>query len=604
MADKNLSSLTAAAQLDDADLLIVEQQGEAKSLAGAKLREYVEGAVEPIAERAEEAAENAAKNASDLVEATLEHYRDAAQLAATTAGQHSQEAQKAAADAKLAADSLDWEGLMNMVAGKVDNWYQDPDTHYVYLTSNGEPVGDPLLIVGTGGGGGGGEQNNAVLTFKNTSGWIYKTVSKGAELVVTLEWSSIEDELATGDGVLRVTVNGTQKYLSSVKQGTIELDIGSMLSAGSNAVKFNITDTYGNSRTVSINVTAVALELTSPFDATVAYTGGFAFPYVPTGSATKTVYFEMDGSNIGTATVTASGRQQTFNVPAQTHGAHILECWFEATIEGETVKSNKLRYAVICLEEGNKTPVIATDFNLATAEQYDTITIPYIVYNPASLTADIVLSDGSKTTELTVDRTPQIWSYRPDNEGELTLSIACGVYVTQIKMNVTPTTIDVEAETESLSLYLTSYGRTNTEANPGEWKYGAVSAELTGFNFSSDGWQLDEDGATVLRVSGDARVNIPVQLFKDDFRTGGKTIEVKFATRDVLNYDAPIITCWSGDRGLQITAQKALLKSEQSEISTQYKEDEKVHLAFVVEKKSTHRLLMIYINGILSGVVQ
>ena len=615
MADKNLSSLTAAAQLDDADLLIVEQQGEAKSLAGAKLREYVEGAVEPIAERAEAAAENAAENASDLVEATLEHYRDAAQLAATTAGQHSQEAQKAAADAKLAADSFDWDALMNILAGKVDNWYQDPDTHYVYLTSNGEPVGDPLLIVGTGGGGGGGEQNNAVLTFKNTSGWIYKTVSKGAELVVTLEWSSIEDELATGDGVLRVTVNGTQKYLSSVKQGTIELDIGPMLSSGSNSVKFNITDTYGNSRTVSINVTAVALELTSPFDATVAYTGGFAFPYVPTGSATKTVYFEMDGSNIGTATVTASGRQQTFNVPAQTHGEHILECWFEATIEGETVESNKLRYAVICLEEGNKTPVIATDFNLATAEQYDTITIPYIVYDPASLTSTVTLSDGTKTTTLeNVDRTKQAWSYRPENEGALTLSIATiGADTTagtplmatvNISLTITPTTIDVEAETENLSLYLTSYGRNNNEANPGEWQYGAVSAELTGFNFTSDGWQLDEDGATVLRVSGDARVNIPVQLFKDDFRTGGKTIEVKFATRDVLDYDAPIITCWSGDRGLQITAQKALLKSEQSEISTQYKADEKVHLAFVVEKKSAHRLLMIYINGILSGVVQ
>ena len=60
----------------------------------------------------------------------------------------------------------------------------------------------------------------------------------------------------------------------------------------------------------------------------------------------------------------------------------------------------------------------------------------------------------------------------------------------------------------------------------------------------------------------------------------------------------------SGGRGISVTAQKALMKSEQSEISTQYKEDEHVRIAFVTEKRSENRLLFIYINGIASGVVQ
>jgi hypothetical protein len=72
----------------------------------------------------------------------------------------------------------------------------------------------------------------------------------------------------------------------------------------------------------------------------------------------------------------------------------------------------------------------------------------------------------------------------------------------------------------------------------------------------------------------------------------------------VLDYDAIPISCMSGGRGFQLTAQRATLKSEQSEISTQYKEDEHVRVSIVAEKRAEDRLLLMYINGIASGVVQ
>ena len=53
-----------------------------------------------------------------------------------------------------------------------------------------------------------------------------------------------------------------------------------------------------------------------------------------------------------------------------------------------------------------------------------------------------------------------------------------------------------------------------------------------------------------------------------------------------------------------MTAQKATLKSELSEIFTQYKEDEHIRVAFTVEKEAENHLLAIYINGIMSGVLQ
>lgn len=171
-------------------------------------------------------------------------------------------------------------------------------------------------------------------------------------------------------------------------------------------------------------------------------------------------------------------------------------------------------------------------------------------------------------------------------------------------LTVTATDIDVEAETDSLGLYLTSYGRSNNEEHPERWTSGNIAATLTGFNYVSNGWVQDDDGITVLRVAGDARVTIPYKPFAQDFRTTGKTIEIEFSTRDVMNYDTSILSCYSGGRGIILTAQKALLKSEQTQLATQHKEDEHVRISFVVNKRSEYRLMYIYINGIMSGAIQ
>ena len=564
---------------------------------------------------AKEAAEKATAEADELLRqhiADSTAARDRAETAATNAEESEQNAAQSAIDAAGSANAADQyaqsvnpDEIRSMIASRGDGLYYDEATHLLYLTSGGEIISDGIQVAsGTGGGGGGGESNNAVLTLKNTTGWMYKSVSLGASCPITFSWSSLEDEIPTGNGVLKVSVNGTVKDTTQITQGDHEIDVGDLLVAGTCTLKVNVTDTYGNSRSINFNITAVSLELSSTFDATIAYEGDITFPYTPTAAVTKTMHFAVDGKEVGEATVIASGRQQTFTIPAQAHGMHIFEAWYDAVIDGETVESDKLRYALICKVQGNTTPIIATDWNKATVEQFDTLNIPYIVYDPVSLSTKVSLSDGGTPTELTVDRTKQVWSYRVANEGAFTLSIACGPTIVLLEMTATPTSIDVKAETNDLSLYLTSYGRNNHEDTPSEWKYGDVNAVLTGFNFTSDGWVNDDDGITVLRVSGDARVEIPVQLFASDFRTTGKTIEIEFASRSVLDYDAIIATCWTGERGLKITAQQALLKSEKSEVATRYKEDDHLRLSFAIEKRSSHRLIIAYVNGIISGMIQ
>lgn len=475
---------------------------------------------------------------------------------------------------------------------------------YLYLTHDGEVVAGPLGPF-SGGGGGGGEGNNAVITVTNVSGWLNRTIALGAECLAEVEWSSLEDEIPTGNGVLTVSVNGSARETREVAQGRLSIDLGPWMAAGSNTAKVRLQDVYGNARTVNFTVRAVAVSMESDFDDARAYAGEIPFTYTPTGSVEKTVHFEIDGTEIGTQTVMTTGRQQTYVIPAQAHGAHVLEAWFGCVIDGEAVKSNTLRYALICTSEGESAPIIASAFNQAAAEQYMGIVIPYSVYTPGTLVSAVTLvANGETVNTLTVDRTRQQWAYRPDDVGTLTLEIQSGTAVKRFSLEITETSIHVAPVEDDLALYLTGYGRSNREADPSAWDYGDIHAELTGFNWVSDGWQADEDGFTALRVSGDARVLIPYKPFERDFRGTGKTIEVEFATRNVLDYDAVVVNCISGGRGLQLTAQRAALRSEQSELIAQYKEDEHVRLTIVVEKQSEHRLMYIYLNGVMSGVLQ
>ena len=148
------------------------------------------------------------------------------------------------------------------------------------------------------------------------------------------------------------------------------------------------------------------------------------------------------------------------------------------------------------------------------------------------------------------------------------MTITCEDVVKRFSVSVTASTVDVKPVTNNLILDLSSYGRSNLEPNPLFWESNGVSCRFYGFNLKSDGWCMDNDGVTVMRVGGDARMVIPMKLFEKDARTTGKTIELEFATRAVRNYEATIVSCMDSGRGLEVTSQMAAMASAQSSINT------------------------------------
>lgn len=489
-------------------------------------------------------------------------------------------------------------GFGSTSLGEMDNTDESfdlvPDGNYMMQKRAGV-----FYPVKAAAGGGGTKLTLAFVTPSNM------TAVHGKETLIKYTYSSTLSGEETGEGIATYTLNNKQVASETINQGEVSFNIGKYLSLGDNVLVVQVTDSYGAIRKLTFKINAVSISVTSTFDDSKAYVGAISFVYTPVGSLTKVIHFKIDDKEIGTIETAISNRQQTYSIPSQAHGAHILEVYATATIDETDIESEHLFYDIICISSGSNTPVIASSFKITEIEQYDTLLIPFIVYSPASSNSEITLSaNGQVVSTQTVDRTRQSWSYRANDAGALTLTITCGSISRTFNVNVTESPIVVEPETQDLELYLTSQNRSNSDTNKEEWSYNDVAAIFSGFNWKNNGWVKDDNGYSCLRVSGGASVALPLHLFASDFRATGKTIEFEFMVHDVYNYDTPVISCWSGDRGIQITSQTALLKSEQSSIDTRFKDEERIRLAFVVEKRADNRLVGIYVNGIKSGSMQ
>ena len=489
-------------------------------------------------------------------------------------------------------------GFGSSSLGEMDNTDESfdtvPDGNYIMQKRAG--VFYPVKSAATGGG------TKLTLAFVTPSN---ATAVHGKETLIKYTYSSTLSGEETGEGIATYTLNNKQVASETINQGEVSFNIGKYLALGDNILVVQVTDSYGATRKLTFKINAVSIAVTSTFDDSKAYTGAISFPYTPMGAVEKTIHFLVDDKETGTYITSVSNRQQTYSIPAQAHGAHTLDVYATATINDTEVESDHLRYDIISIVSGNNTPVIASSFRTAEVEQFGTLLIPYIVYNPATTTSDIPLSaNGTVISDQTIDRTRQTWSYRAETPGELELKIACGSVSKTFNLTVRESEIDVRPEEADLVLFLTSVNRSNNEEGKNIWNYREIFAVLTAFNYATNGWIKTVDGFVALRVNGDARVTIPYNSFANDFRSTGKTIEFEFETRDVTDYDSVILSCMNAGIGLEVTAQKAIFRSEQTSIETQFKEDERVRISFVIEKKAENRLIFVYINGEICGLIQ
>ena len=512
----------------------------------------------------------------------------------------------------------------------VDGLYYDTSTSELYLTSKEELVGDPVVIVSGGGGGG----SSSTVKVQNNLPSTTFTVARGNAVKINFTYTSYENEVATGEGTYFILINSKRiDALSGTIQHNIakELDIAEYLNNGANTIKVTCTDQYGTARSLVYNISIIELKMTSAFDSSRIFNDAIIFRYKVAGQVEKTVHIFLDGEEISTKKLTASvhNSEATLNIPKQKHGCHSITAYMTATLGSDEIKSNTLNYEILCIEDGEKEAMIASVFEQDKATQGDLLAIPFQVYDPSSLTADVDLvvyqqvggiTEVYSTSAASVGRELSYWNTRqyPTGQAIFELSYTYSYYgetrtiKKTHKLFIEAFKVDVSPETDGLQVYLTSQGRANTEAASArnKWTFNSendneplVTTTFENFNWKTNGWLEDDSGDICLRLNGDARATINFKPFVKDFKDYGKTIEFEFAVRDVNSRDAIVIDCFDDTRGLRVTPDTAFLQSSGPKVTCRFKDEERVRVSLVVEHSdSGSRFVSIYLDGILSGV--
>ena len=474
----------------------------------------------------------------------------------------------------------------------------------LYLAQDGVTLVDSAVTLPSGGGSGGG--SSATITLKNLLDSTILTTAVGSEANLKFSFISSEDD---SGGTAYIYVGGNLKGTSSIVSGENTINVGPYIGERTNEVKITCMDIYSNSKSLSYTVNAISLRLTSTFDDSQVYTGDINIRYTPYGAVEKTITFILDDEVIATPTVSSSGSAVTQVIPALYHGSHLLKIYATATINNVEIKSNELLFDILYVEEGATTPMIASAYSVTSITQGELVSIPFLVYDPSNMDTEVSLTIKQNdevyfTSTRIVDRTKQMWSTRDYPVGDVTFTITYGNISKSHTITVVENNINIHVKETDLEFQLKAAGKSNSDNDRDVWVSGDITTTFEYLNWESTGWVPDTNGDTALRLSGDARATINFMPFKSDARQTGRTIEMEFAIRDVNNRNAVAISCLSGAIGFTATADTFKMASEQTHISCNYTDEEKVRIAVVIESRSEYRMMSVYLNGVLSGTEQ
>lgn len=496
------------------------------------------------------------------------------------------------------ADVAYVEQVRQEIYDKYDNTTAGPTPASQVMFDDGVSLAEKYLN-GELGSGGGGVDDDVILTTTTTSPI---TCGKGDEITINYTFSREVQTTRTGNE--RVYVDGVLHSSKSIGQGNQIVTLTNLIS-GTHTIEIQVSS-GSLSSSLTYNVEVIELSISSTFDGFGIYTNPITYRYTtPVGNVEKTIHFVIDEKEY-TQIVTESNKPMTYSLQQLSHGNHEFIVYASAKIGESTITSNVLSYDLVVNNGGTET-IIGCPFYVTKATQGDLLQFNYVVFTPDSLTSEVSLKiNGEVVSNLTVDRTLQTWSLRDYPTGNVVFTIESGGKSVSFTVQVTALDVEINAITDNLELHLSSKGRSNNEDvnERAIWESNEVKVNFNGFNWKSNGWIQDNEGNSVLRINGDARITIPFKMFEKDFRSDGKTIEFEFSTHDVRNYDSVIIDCLSNGRGFSLTSNFAKLQSEQTKVEIKFKEDEKVRVSFVIETIKEKRLIYTYINGVLSGLVQ
>lgn len=266
---------------------------------------------------------------------------------------------------------------------------QEADNVFTLYEVKGEEEAVKSQFVITGGGGGGGQQSSTTLTVERiTQSPIVATTTD--KVVVSIMFSSVDGDGEDVDGTYTWKLGNTVLSTGSLVQGQNTFDLTDYCNIGTQKLTLIVSDEGGSSVVKTWSIQVVDVRIDSAFSDRITYPVGNAvnFTYTPYGSVPKVVHFILDGVELQSVSTSSSGTLQSYSIPAQSHGAHLLECFITATINNKSVETEHIYKDIVWYDATSEVPVVSCIYR---NDHY------HIVLNPnkADLNDYYVLNSGT-----------------------------------------------------------------------------------------------------------------------------------------------------------------------------------------------------------------
>ncbi len=466
------------------------------------------------------------------------------------------------------------------------------------------------------GGGGSGTVATNLKVERITPSPLILTPTDKAE--ISFSYSSTDSDGETIDGTYQLKLGTSVVAAGPCIHGTNTIDVTEHVNTGTQKLTLTVSDEGGSMTVKSWTVQIIDVRIESDFRDSITYPAGqpVAFSYTPYGAIAKTVHIKLDGVELPSATISTSGILQSYKLPAQTHGAHLLECWITAQVNTVTVETEHIYRDIIWWDEDSTVPVIGCiyrydHYGKVTAKQYNTTSIPLYVFDPATASPVITkTADGSVVSTETLNGSSTVWPYKTSATGDHTLTVSCGDTSVTIVMDIVELGINVEPITAGLAFDFDPTNLSNTSADR-LWRdpsTGVAMEVSDNFDWINGGYQLDADGNQFFCVRAGTRVTFDHKLFARDAGVYGAEFKLIFKVCNVRKVDTSFLRCVAGETpvGLRMDAHAAYLMTSatgEKPLYMPYSENDTIEFEFNIdpldqEDTEASAVIMSYEDGV------
>lgn len=507
--------------------------------------------------------------------------------------------------------------------------YYDTETNLLhFLDSEEHDLVEAVYI--QGGGGGGGDTVGSIQIGYVTPSAVSCVYGNDLEIEFNLTCKDGDGDIVSGTGswaVNGITVVRDIPYESRThtedEQGNVLtygniFNIGTYLQPGENTVRLTISADVGGesrmTRTKSWTFSAVRMYFDWPFDDSQISNGSYTDYWTVYGDISKTTHTLLDGQAQEEMTTDRQSYMYSMKFTNLRHGVHTIERWLTAVINGKEERTDHQYHELICAVAGNDTPVVAISMKQGEMNQYDTLAIPIVVYDPRNMSATVTLSENGTVIDTweDVDRTLHYWYYTPTQEGAKSLTVTCRGVSRTLIMDVNEVEMGEIAEVEGYDFRFKASDFTSNNAIK-SWSSEGVNATFSdNFDWVNGGLQTetDENGTVqqFVRVKAGTTMTINHHLFASDPRRDGMTFKMVFKVTRCRSYDAKFMTCMNENNiGIEMYAHKAYFRSSGQEINVPYNEDDYIELEFEVypaprqDGDGRYRYMMAWADGVITS---